>query len=260
MSNQQPDGTPQTTGSQGSAPQPGAYGSPQAYPRPGAQPPAAPQYPTQAYPASPYGQPPQPYPGQGYGQPPQPYAPQAYGQPPQPYGRPPAQAGGQSPYQIPNYAAQYGHLSQQPPGAQPFPGQAAYQPIPTETRGRMLGMIAFVVLVLCVGIGSIAGFQIMQVAGQYIAVIAASSGTVDQTAVTQAMQSELVKDFPFQTVALNITGWLGLVAWIVGIVATVTRRGRLWGVLTIILGVLAPVIILAVTFAAIGPMLEALPR
>ena len=39
-----------------------------------------------------------------------------------------------------------------------------------------------------------------------------------------------------------IVGFLGLCAWVVSIVATATDRGRAWGIVGIVLGVLAPII------------------
>ena len=48
----------------------------------------------------------------------------------------------------------------------------------------------------------------------------------------------------------------GGVFWILGIVATATKRGRAYGVWSIILGVLAPVIAVVVLVAALMPYLS----
>ena len=53
--------------------------------------------------------------------------------------------------------------------------------------------------------------------------------------------------------ALNIGLYAGLAGWITGIVATATRRGRSYGVMAIILGVLAPVIGVFLVVAALMP-------
>lgn len=253
MSNEEPAGTPQTPKDASGFPQPGAYHSPQAYP---AQPQGTPPYPQQPYPQQTYGQ-------QAYGQQPypqQPYPQQAYGQ--QPYGQQPQQqpqGQADSSYQITHYAAQYGgqgyeQAPQQYP-AQPYPGQAGYPGAVKAAKSPLLGMIAFAVLLLCVVIGSLAGFQVMQVAANLMV----SSGVTpdNQSELTQMLQQELMSSYPLQTAVLNLTGWGGFAAWIAGIVATATNRGRMWGVFTIILGVLAPVIMVIVLFAALGPVLSA---
>jgi hypothetical protein len=116
-------------------------------------------------------------------------------------------------------------------------------------------MIAFAVLVLCVVIGSVAGFQFMEAASALI--VSSGMSGANQADLTAALQEQLLRDYPLQGIALNVTSWGGFVAWILGIVATATKRGRLWGVLTIILGVLTPVIMVVVMFAAMGPALGA---
>lgn len=243
MSNDQPAGTPQNPENQGGFPQPGSYHTPQAYPsQPSSQPQGTPAYPPQGYPQ------------QGYPQ--QPYAQPGYGQSPQPQGQ------ADNPYQITHYAAQYGGQNYPQAGqaqqypAQPYPPQAAYPPAAKVAKSPMLGLIAFGVLLLCIVVGSLAGFQVMQAA---VNLMVANGITPDnQAELTQLLQQELVSNYPLQTVVLNITGWGGFAAWIAGIVATAMNRGRMWGVFTIILGVLSPVIILAVIFAAMGPLLSTL--
>jgi hypothetical protein len=264
MSNEQPAGTPRDPDPATGFPQPGAYT------------PAQSGQPQQGYVAPGQAQPGQPYPGHGqqpygqvYGQ--QPYGQPAYGQPGygqpgygQPgYGQPQAQPDPQStnPYQIPNYSALYG--TQQPtyppqPYDAPYPAQTGYIPGQKTAKSPMLGMIAFTVLALCVVIGSLAGFQVMQVVANLMLSSGMSAG-VDQTELAEILQQQLMTAYPMQTVALNITGWGGIAAWIAGIVATATNRGRMWGVLTIVLGVLTPVIIMVVAFVAVGPALNAIP-
>ncbi|MGC3993010.1 MAG: hypothetical protein QM779_02585 [Propionicimonas sp.] len=239
MSNEQQDGT-------SSAPQHPSGHPQQGYPQQGQQPRA---YPQQA----PYGQQQGAY---GYGQPQAPYGypPQSsHGHGQQAYGQ---QAYGQQPQANP-YQAPYGSPQAYP--AQPYPAANAFEPTRPADRSPMLGIIAFAVLAACVVVGSICGFQIMQVAAQYIATLS-GGGTLDQAALTRALETVLLNNYPVQTMALNVTGWGGFAAWIAGIVATVTRRGRLWGVLTIVLGVVTPIIIIAVAFTAMGPYLEALAR
>lgn len=258
MSNEQPAGTSQNPQGQGGFPQPGAYhtaegrapqppqpaqgSSPSAYPQ---QPYGQQPYPQQAYPQQPYGQ--QAYPQQPYGQP-------TY--PQQPYGQqvptPPASVE-RDPYQITHFAAEYG---QQQPAYQPTQYAQADIPGQKSARGPMLGMLAFAVLAVSVVVGSIAGFQIMQLVGNLM--VSNGISEADQAVLAQMLSQELASQYPLQAMLLNITGWAGFVAWIIGIVATATNRGRLWGVLTIILGVLTPVIMVIVVIVAMGPAFAAL--
>lgn len=258
MSNEQPGNTPQQSGNPGGFPQPGGYQppnaaqppawpgqgdtAPRAQPAPASPPPyQVPQH-LPAAPAQPgqpaYGQ--QPYPQQGYGQ--QPYG-QQYGQ--QQYGQQPY---GQQPYGQQGYGQQY-------PVAYPAPGYAA----PEQPRkSPLLGMIAFAVVLLSTIAGAVAMYQLM---GPITDLLIASGGNTDMLNDPQ-LQAELTQrlatEFPLQTILLNIGFPLGLAGWITGIVAAATNRGRLWGVLAIILGVLAPVLLVVVVFAAMGPALGSL--
>jgi hypothetical protein len=50
----------------------------------------------------------------------------------------------------------------------------------------------------------------------------------------------------------SLSAFLGFVGWIIGIVAVATKRGRAFGVVTIILGVLAPFVALGALVAAMA--------
>jgi hypothetical protein len=78
----------------------------------------------------------------------------------------------------------------------------------------------------------------------------AINGTIDTTA-----QPELVQEVTSQLGGIlplvgSLSAIVGFVGWIIGIVATATRRGRAAGIFTIILGVLAPIIAVVVLFVA----------
>lgn len=242
MSNQQPDAPGQGTTPQGGFPQPGAYTPPQ----PSAAPanPAAPypgQYTPPAQAAYPSGYPQQPAPG---------YPQQAY--PSQP-----------SPYQVPNYSAQYGAQGapQAPYGAQQYPPQQAY-PATWQTDARpaakspLLGIIAFVAIILTIVVGAVSLFQIM--APLMNAIVAAGPDAANDPTFRSSLQAQITTAYPLQSMLLTLCSPVGFAAWVVGWVAAIGKRGRLWGVLAIVLGVLAIPILLAVMFAAMGPALEAL--
>jgi hypothetical protein len=267
MSNEQPV-TPQnpdnSTGSvPGPSPEPG-YGQQHPQQGYGQQPqPYGQQYPQQGYgqPPQQYGQPQygQQYPQPAYGQPPQPpQLPQQYGQPqqpPQPYGQQPQQGYAprpqpsqqENPYQITHWAAQYGNQTEEPVQYQqsPYtvPGQKA-------AKSPLLGMIAFGVVLLCLVLVSVAAQPIGEIFSNLI--LATGSTSVDQTTLTQL----LMEQAPMQVMMMNIGSTVGFAGWIAGIVAAVAGRGRLWGVLAIVVGTLAPIIMFAVMITAMLPALS----
>ncbi len=212
---------------QGQNPQQNPYQSPYGQPT---APYGQPDQPTQAYPAQPYGQPSQPT--QPYGQPTQVYGQptQAYGQPNQPYAAP-AQ---QPQYAYPQQAYAQGQVA---PYAQPRPA----------VRSPLLGMIALGGVVICGVVFS----WLMWRMGAVIGPIAVSSGgNLSQDELTQLLLNQLGAS---GAAALNVAAYGGIGFWIAGIVATATRRGRAYGVWSIILGILAPIIGIVMMVAALMP-------
>ena len=245
---QQPQGVP--------GPQPQPYG--QQYPQPGygqqQQPYGQPQRPAQ-----PYGQPPQqygqPYPPQAYGQQPQPY-----GQPAQPYGQPAQQYGqpqqyGQRPPQGYGQQQPYGQQPQQGYGAPAQYQQSAY-PVPAQkvAKSPILGFVSLGVVLVCLVLVSLAAGTIGEVFANLI--LATGSTQLDQGALTQM----LTEQAPVQVMMLNIGSTLGTAGWVAGIVAAVTGRGRLWGVLAIILGIVAVVVMFSLMLAPAMSAITAVAR
>lgn len=205
-------------------------------------------YPPQQPQTQPYGQPQtQPYgqqpQTQPYGQPPQqaptqPYAYPAQQMPPQPYAYPPQQAPTQA----------YGQPVQ---GFAPTPtGAYGSTPITPAKRSPLLGTIALAVVVIC---GIVLSYCLWRVGGLVGSL--AVNGTIDtsnQTQLQQAVVSELGGAW---ALLVNASALLGFAGWIMGIVAVATKRGRGLGVVTIILGVLAPIIAFIAMIVAIAPYL-----
>src|SRR5664280_244218 len=226
-------------------------------------------------PGQPYGFPPQQGPNQPYGQPqqaPNPYgqANQPYGQPPQgpnqPYGQPPQgpnQPYGQPP-QGPNQP--YGQPPQGPNQPYGQPPQAPNQPygqpqrgfVPTSPTGAygtppakrspILGIIALLVVLICGVVLSVSLFRMGGLLGQL-----AVNGTVEISSQTQLQEEVLNQLGGIWTLLIYGSGLLGFVGWILGIVAVATKRGRALGVVTIILGVLAPIAACVAMFVAVAP-------
>jgi hypothetical protein len=161
---------------------------------------------------------------------------------------------------VPNYGAQGG--PQAPYGAQQYPPQQAYAPSTWQqdakpaTKSPLLGIIAFVAIALTVVVGSVSLFQIM--APVMNAIVAAGPDAANDPTFRSSLQAQITTAYPLQAMLLSLCSPVGLAAWVVGWVAAIGRRGRLWGVLAIVLGVLAIPILLVVMFAAMGPALEAL--
>jgi len=179
-------------------------------------------------PGQPYGFPPQQGPNQPYGQPQQ--APNPYGQANQPYGQQPPQAPNQ-PYGQP----QQGFVPTSPTGA---------YGTPPAKRSPILGIIALAVVVICAVVLSMYLWQVGGIAGQV-----AVNGTID-TSNSAELQALILSQLGGWSVIGSLSGFLGFVGWIIGIVAVATKRGRAFGVVTIILGVLAPIAAFVAMFAA----------
>jgi hypothetical protein len=226
-----------------------------------------------------YGQ--TPPPGQPYGYPPQQPAPQPYGQPPQqaqqpatqPYGQPPQQPPTQPYGQPPQQAQPYAYPPQQAP-AQPYsyptqqaPAQPYGQPVqgfaptPMDAYGAtaaptkkspILGIISLAIVVICGVVLTLYLYRIGVVAGPY-----AVSGTLDTTNQPELVQNVVNQLGGVLPMLGGTSIFVGLVGWILGIVATASKRGRGFGVMAIILGILAPIIAVVVLVVTLMPYLQA---
>ena len=207
------------------------YGNPSPWASQGGTPPFG----QQPYPGAqpyPYGSPAQPpyAPGSPYATPAQPY-PYPSAQPAQPHPAwqqyPPAQ-----PYADPEpFGTQ---LDQTTPGA-----FSPYTSAPkATTRSPILGIISLVAIVF---LTIVLSFQCYQ--------WGIDSGPILREYVPTGTDfSNLPDEAAYQISVLAAptvpAGMFGLIAWIVAIVATATKRGRSFGVLGIIIGALAPIIAL----------------
>lgn len=214
-------------------PQPQQYGAPQYNP---AQPP---------YGTNPYAnQGPQ---AGGY----QPAGYHSAGSPSQPLAQPAPSYPTNAPYQQPYPAAPYG---QQPPVG--FPG---YAPAATPQRSPLLGLIGLAVVVVCAVASTVLAAQfghdygvILQQLGVTANGQAPDASTMsDSPALRSFVEGQLGRFGTIGTLSL-----VGIIGWIVSIVATATKRGRALGIIGIILGVIAPFVILM----AIGVPMAAMLR
>jgi len=108
-------------------------------------------------------------------------------------------------------------------------------------------MIAFGVVLVCLVLVCVAALPIGQTFSD--AIIATGSSDIDQTLLTELLMERV----PLQVAMLNIGSTLGFAGWVTGIVAAVSARGRMWGVIAIIVGTLAPIIMFGVMMSAMLP-------
>ncbi|MBT1672031.1 DUF4064 domain-containing protein [Curtobacterium flaccumfaciens] len=192
-----------------------------------------------------------------------------YGQGQQQYGQQSGQ--GQQQYGQPNGEQQYGQPSstpswndqqrhdQQPYAAAPaHAGAPAWQSHdePKPKKKKTVGIIAFVLGLLALVLGVVGGY----IMGSAIS----NSGVLDQitqngsTNLTpEQMQSEVMNDPDVRSqlvggiAVIGIAAFLGLWALVQGIIAAVAKRGRVWGILAIVLAVVATIATF-VTYAGVA--------
>lgn len=192
-----------------------------------------------------YGQ--TPPPGQSYGYPPQQGQPQPYGQQPQPYAYPSQQAPGQQyGYQPQDPSQQYG----QPVQSYASTPMGAYA-APAAKRSPALGIIALLVVAVCGVVFSVVLFRLGVVVGQLM--VNTNIDPSNQAELQQAVMNQLGGGV--WTLAVNASGFIGFLGWILSIVAVATKRGRAAGVFGIVLGVLAPIIGFVMMIVAMMPFL-----
>lgn len=199
-----------------------------------------------------------PYP-QGYPQQPQPGYPQqpqpGYAQQPQP-GFPPAVAG--QPNQVPGYPA-YGS---QPPWGTPGTPQTGQSLAPQPPyfaefqqpppKSAVLGIVSLAM----VGLATIGGALTALPIGQAYAEVIKLVGTT--TIGPEDIPPSLADSLAGPAAGLTALSLMGFIGWILAIIAMVTGRGRSWGVIALVLGIVAPFIIVFTMAAAMMPALEAI--
>ncbi|MBA3020878.1 hypothetical protein [Propionicimonas sp.] len=116
---------------------------------------------------------------------------------------------------------------------QPYQPPVAYgaPPAPNRPRSPILGVISLAFILIATALSGYGAWLFTNV----IAALAMSgySGSYGQAEIEAAMR------WPISVI--GIAGSIGMAAWIAAIVATATNRGRILGVIGIILGVLAPI-------------------
>lgn len=140
------------------------------------------------------------------------------------------------------------HHDQQPYAAAPaHSGAPAWQSHdePKPKKKKTVGIIAFVLGLLALVLGVIGGY----IMGSAISNSGALSDLLQNgsTTITPEMQNEIMSDpavrsqFMGGIAVAGVAAVLGLWALVQGIIAAVTKRGRVWGIFAIILAVVATI-------------------
>lgn len=148
------------------------------------------------------------------------------------------------------------------PQPQPYPTQAPYQnqpqyqtqppyypTAPTPAKSPIVGIIALAVVAIALAGSLVGAVPLAQAMGELVATTGSTTITPEDIPVSaqQALMGPMSA-----VMGLSV---LGLAGWITGIVAAISGRGRIWGVIAVVLGVAAPFIILLVMAAGLAPYL-----
>lgn len=181
-----------------------------------------------------------------------------YGQPAPRYGEQQDQYG-QQPSGMPNWGGEQQH-GQQQYGQQPYAAAPASSGSPAwqsyeepKAKKKTLGVVAFVVGLAALVVGVIGGYLFGQAFGGSEAFrdsMENSGATPSDSQITELMTSS---NAVTGSLMFYLGTALGLWAIVQGIIAAVTKRGRAWGVVAIILAVVAVIAFgIAIGFAAVA--------
>lgn len=197
---------------------------------------------------------------------------------PAPSGQPPSNE--QSPYAPPSPSAQPPYPTQpytqptyppvQAPGpyAQPpaayAPGVSPYAP-PVPARSPLPGRIGLGIVVLSMVVATVAAWIVGVGYGQLFVqlvesgrITAGSSQLDSQTLQRDPLFQQFVANNTAPITAMSMASWLGIAGWITSIVAVARRTGRTPGIWGIVLGILAPVALIAAMVLAALPAIQSL--
>jgi len=119
----------------------------------------------------------------------------------------------------------------------------AYPTVPPAKKSPLLGTIALVIVAVA-GIGAVVTAQNL---GHQLVLTAGPDWATNYTGLTDQQVSELQSPFLIGFAFAVI----GIVGWIISIVATATKRGRPMGIAGLILGIVAPIVALMVLSSSV---------
>ncbi|WP_052462560.1 DUF308 domain-containing protein [Nigerium massiliense] len=154
--------------------------------------------------------------------------------------------------------SQHGYPQQDYP-AQGYGSNDPYysQPQQPAERPSTLGKIALLIVAICTIVFAFASFRMGQVAGQMVLIDPAIAQGRQPDPNNPQIQQIAVQASPWVT-TLGASSVVGIVGWIMGIIAAAQRRGRAFGIWTIVLGVAAPIIGIILMTMGMLPAIEAI--
>jgi hypothetical protein len=120
-------------------------------------------------------------------------------------------------------------------------------------KSPILGIIALALVLVCGVVLSMYVLRLGSVLGAYVSGGTLSIDASNQAEISRAIAAQVGS--VFSTLG-NLSGFVGFVGWILGIIATVTKRGRGFGVMAIVLGVLAPIVAIVLLFVVLAPYMQ----
>jgi len=164
-----------------------------------------------------------------------------------------------------------GGSGQQPyPGQQAYPGQQSYagQPVWSQnqpqaaapaSRSSVLGIVGLVVVVLSTGTLLAAAWSFGSGLADFFLDLAGTGFPRDPDALVNDPRTISYAEGAAGTLmAAVLSCVVGLIGWIISIVATATRRGRVFGIIGIVLGVLSLPLAYATASLVLSPVLNQL--
>ncbi len=169
-----------------------------------------------------------------------------------------------SPYGQGQYGQQQPHVPVPGPYSQPGQTWGRDQSLygnpyavatPPARRSDMLGVIGLAVVFVSTVVLVIVSWMGGQSFGQFILDAQSSGLYTEEDLATDPLTMEYVRSATGLIIVAALASVAGLAGWVTSIVATVQRRGRGFGVVGIILGVLSLGIAFATFFAGVVPVL-----
>ncbi len=146
------------------------------------------------------------------------------------------------------------------PESSSYPAAPAYPSGPMPTYGApvpakkspVLGIIGLAVVVVAAVIFYILSFNLYATIFQSIPYDQLASGSIDTVEMLENLPQSAIDQIGGTTAGLFGISIVGIVGWVLSIVATVQNKGRVFGIIGIVAGVIAPFLFFVAASAAIG--------
>lgn len=157
------------------------------------------------------------------------------------------------------YGAQQPYPAQQPYAAQPSWAQNPYDTVAPPNRSGVLGVVGLVVVVLATGALMASAWFLGVGLGDFLVNLSETGVPRDPEDLVNDPRTIAYAETAVGTIGAAVLSCIaGLIGWVISIVATATRRGRVWGIVGIVLGVLALPLAYGIMMLALTPVINSL--